>query len=272
MGRISAAAPGDLASCIDTEQPIGIARNGIPILPALTDQGRDAVARDVQDASAGGPTGRDAMPTEQASDAWTLAHTVGILRGSDGHVTGSRSTARAARTAEPCVAAISTPAWTHPRDPLPWARRSQIHYHLTSDFPYVVGCFRGRPTAWTEPATEAPPVAPAPPALTTLDVTTTPAAMYPGFDRGVSDYVVRCEPNSAVVVHVAAPAGITVSVDGAPAASGTFATSLRVSEGQSFAFTVTAAGTTTSHHARCLPSDFVGWSSKLSGQPQADGT
>ena len=204
MGRISAAAPRRFSRPASTPSSrSALHANGIPILPALTDQGRDAVARDVQDACGGRTDGQgryayraglrclDSRAHRRHSPriGWARdGFPIYGSRGKDGRTLRSRDL-------DACH------GHTHVIRFRGRAVR-KYHYHLTSDFPYVVGCFRGRPTAWTEPATEAPPVAPAPPALTTLDVTTTPAAMYPGFDRGVSDYVVRCEPNSAVVVHV----------------------------------------------------------------------
>jgi Arylsulfotransferase (ASST) len=109
-----------------------------------------------------------------------------------------------------------------------------------------------------------PPGPPAPPA----QVSTNPP-LFPGFQPDVFDYVNRCDPTTATDVHVDAPEGTTVSVDGSPSASGQFSVQVPQDVGRSFSFVVTTAGNSTTHYVRCLPGDFPTWSVEKSGTPQA---
>jgi hypothetical protein len=102
-----------------------------------------------------------------------------------------------------------------------------------------------------------------------LLVTATPA-LFPGFDRGVSDYVDRCTPGTPTTVQVDAPEGTNVSVNGAPAASGQFSVAVPQDVGQAFTIEVTDGSGTTAHHVRCLPSDFPTWTVQRNGPVQAD--
>jgi hypothetical protein len=119
-----------------------------------------------------------------------------------------------------------------------------------------------------ELATGEPPPPPPPPE--DLEISAQPA-LYPAFDRGVSDYVSRCEPGNEVQVSVAAPAGTTVAVDGKPAQGGTFTEDVALSSGQRFPFTVNVSGEpSTTHNVRCLPQSFPGFTSERSGPTQSE--
>jgi hypothetical protein len=99
-------------------------------------------------------------------------------------------------------------------------------------------------------------------------ITTTPA-LFPSFERGVLDYVNRCDPSTATTVQVDASADMTVSVDGSPPSSGSFTVQVTQDVDKQFTIDVTTSGTTTTHHVRCLPSDFPTWSVQKNGEPQA---
>jgi hypothetical protein len=91
-------------------------------------------------------------------------------------------------------------------------------------------------------------------------------SLYPAFDPGVTDYVVRCTAGTPVQVDVSAPAGTEVDVDGQGFRSGDFTASVSLVAGQSFRI-VSNPGST--YFVRCLPSNFPGWTWQRSGQPQA---
>jgi len=105
-----------------------------------------------------------------------------------------------------------------------------------------------------------------PAAAAVTGVSTTPA-LYPAFNTGISDYVVRCTPTTPVKVTVTAPSGTTVLVDGQPW-SGT-AISVSLNYEQSFTIQATTSGNTQDYYVRCLPSGFPTWTSQRSGSPQA---
>ncbi len=99
-------------------------------------------------------------------------------------------------------------------------------------------------------------------------ITTTPA-LFPGFQTNVPDYVIRCDPNTPTDVQVDAPAGTSVSVNGSPAASGQFSVQVAQDVGQAFTIEVTSGGAATTHHVRCLPTDFPNFTVQKNGPTQA---
>jgi Arylsulfotransferase (ASST) len=110
-----------------------------------------------------------------------------------------------------------------------------------------------------------------PPPGTPTRITTDPP-LFPAFQAGITDYVVRCDPNRAVDVHVTTPIGTFVSVDGRYPRGGVFGESIRQQVGQRFSIRVTTDAShdvSTTHHVRCLPPDFPNWSVQRNGQPQA---
>jgi hypothetical protein len=107
--------------------------------------------------------------------------------------------------------------------------------------------------------------APAPASAATVHVAARPA-LFPRFDRDVSEYVARCVPGQRLRLSVSAPRGTTVAVDGRPARKRSF---LRVASGQSFRFVVRTRGTQRHYLVRCLPPDFPSWTAERHGRPQA---
>lgn len=100
-----------------------------------------------------------------------------------------------------------------------------------------------------------------------LQISTQPA-LYPGFDTSISDYAVRCDGGS-VTVDVSAPAGTDVSVDRQASQTGNFTVQVGLQAGQSFSVVATTGTTTDTYYVRCVPADFTGWTSQLTGTPQA---
>ena len=93
--------------------------------------------------------------------------------------------------------------------------------------------------------------------------------LRPTFSLGVTDYVVACRPGEPTRLRVTAPPLTRVAVDGERARGGAFSASVGVAAGQRFSLDVLAAGERRRYHVRCLPQDFPGWQSELSGRPQA---
>ena len=106
------------------------------------------------------------------------------------------------------------------------------------------------------------------PAAAAVTAISTNPALYPTFNPGVSDYVVRCTQTTAVRVTVTATAGTTVHVDGKVPAGGAVQVPLRY--GQSFTIEATSAGMTQDYFVRCLPAGFPPWTSQRPGTPQAE--
>jgi Arylsulfotransferase (ASST) len=101
-------------------------------------------------------------------------------------------------------------------------------------------------------------------------VITTDPALFPAFQSGVIDYVNRCDPSTPTAVNVNAPADTTVSVNGSPPATGTFTVQVPQEVGERFTVDITTGGNTTTHHVRCLPTDFPSWTVEKPGVPQAE--
>jgi arylsulfotransferase ASST len=103
----------------------------------------------------------------------------------------------------------------------------------------------------------------------TLSITTTPA-LFPRFSTAVPDYVSRCDDSAPVEVSVSAPSGTTVTVEGTPPGSGTFTRSVTRDVGQDFTIVVQSGSGTTTHHVRCLPGDFPGFTAQRTGRTQSE--
>jgi hypothetical protein len=101
-------------------------------------------------------------------------------------------------------------------------------------------------------------------------IITTNPALFPGFDRGISDYVDRCTPGTPTNVAVDAPEGTSVSVNGSPPAGGQFSVVVPQDVGEKFTIEVTDGSGTTVHDVRCLPSDFPNFTVGKNGPTQAD--
>lgn len=91
-------------------------------------------------------------------------------------------------------------------------------------------------------------------------------ALEPSFASGTSDYVTRCEPADSVTVSVSSETE-PVSVDGAPAQTGEFSRTVKLSGGQ--AFTIQVGGVAQTYDVRCLPADFPTYSSQVLGPRQS---
>jgi hypothetical protein len=103
-----------------------------------------------------------------------------------------------------------------------------------------------------------------------LQISTTPG-LYPSFNTSVTDYVSRCDSSAPVQVSVSAPADTTVSVGGAPAASGDFTAEVTRDVGQSFTIVVqTSSQAPSTYSVRCLPADFPSLTGQTSGPTQAE--
>ena len=92
-------------------------------------------------------------------------------------------------------------------------------------------------------------------------------SLTPKYAETVSDFTVGCE--LPVVMNVAAPAGVSVGIDGQPPKTGTFQASVSVHPGQSFPLLVKRGSSTQTQTVRCLPSDFPLWTTQITGAPQA---
>jgi len=104
-----------------------------------------------------------------------------------------------------------------------------------------------------------------------VQVSTTPA-LFPAFNAGISDYVLRCTAKATVQVSVSntdTSGATTVSVDGQTPRTGTFTAPVSLNFGQAFEIAVIQGGTSTPHYVRCLPSGFPTWTTQRSGTPQA---
>jgi hypothetical protein len=94
-------------------------------------------------------------------------------------------------------------------------------------------------------------------------------ALFPAFNRNVSDYVARCTPGKPLRLSVGAAAGVAVAVDGKTARKGSFTAAARVATGQSVRFVVTRGHKRRRYFVRCLPRDFPEWTAETPGRPQA---
>ncbi len=111
-----------------------------------------------------------------------------------------------------------------------------------------------------------------PPPGTPTAITTEPA-LFPAFRSDVLDYVIRCDPNSPVAVHVTTPTGTFVQVNGGYPRSGVFGVWVPQNVGQRFTMVVTTDAThniSTTYNVRCLPTDFPAWSSTNAGPTGAE--
>lgn len=284
-------------SCLRPDAAIAIATNGAPILTPFDGTGLDRSAREVTDRCGGStdPTGlyryrqasrclgrrgagrehsgvvgwaRDGFPLYGPRDARGVPLRSSDLDACHGHV--------------------------H-RVSLGGVKRRLYHYHATPDFPYTIGCFRGRPAPeWSirrlpvapvpepEPGSDpagspappdsgvdSPPPPPAPTPLAEAKIGAEPA-LFPSWDPAIGDYVVRCEPAQVVDVAVDAPAGLDVEVDGGPARSGSFTVPVALGPGQRLSFSVANRVERRAFHVRCLPDDFPRFTAERLGSPQAE--
>ena len=101
-----------------------------------------------------------------------------------------------------------------------------------------------------------------PPPGTPTGITTDPP-LFPAFETGITNYVIRCDPSARVAVHVTTPNGTLVSVAGRYPRSGVFGEWVDQRPGERFTIEVNtdpSQPNTTSYNVRCLPDDFPDWS------------
>lgn len=103
-----------------------------------------------------------------------------------------------------------------------------------------------------------------------FDVVISNPGLYPVFQSSVTDYVNRCDPDRPTEVTVRAPEGAYVSIAGQGPRGGTFTARVDQDPNERFKVVVTLGETTTTHHVRCLPTDFPTWSAERTGTPQAE--
>ena len=93
--------------------------------------------------------------------------------------------------------------------------------------------------------------------------------LFPAFDRGVDDYVIRCAEEPVKISATLEP-GYSLSVDGSAPANGSIEEGVPLEAGQSFAFTVFHGAGSHTYQVRCLPSDFPTFSASVSGPREAE--
>ena len=289
-------------ACVDPSQPVAIATNGVPILPPFDAAGTDLFAREVTDRCGGRTDSAGLYRYRGASPclgrrATGRAHSGVVGWARDGFrlygPRGARGVPLRSHDLDPChghAHRIGSGA----------AKLSLYHYHATPDFPYSVGCFRGRPSpSWTiekrppapDPPVDAPPEEqpppdeqppadeqpppeppppppPPPPPLDDASLTATPA-LFPAFDTDVSDYVVRCD-GDPVDVTASSPLGVTVAIGDGEARSGDQSASVELAENRAFTVRVANRDEARTFHVRCLPTGFPTWTVEREGTPQAE--
>lgn len=88
----------------------------------------------------------------------------------------------------------------------------------------------------------------------------------PGFDRSISDYVVRCN-GSPLNVSVGSDPSTLVSVDNSAFRSGQWSQPVSLSTGQKFQIRVKQGALIQPYYVRCLPSDFPTYTYTRDGNP-----
>jgi hypothetical protein len=108
----------------------------------------------------------------------------------------------------------------------------------------------------------------APAARASVTITADPP-LQPGFSTQVYDYVSRCEEGKPIHFSVSASDGDAVGVAGRPERSGSYGVDVERAPDASLAIRVRSKGVTSTHHVRCLPADFPGYTVTRNGTPQA---
>jgi hypothetical protein len=100
---------------------------------------------------------------------------------------------------------------------------------------------------------------------TPVRVTAQPA-LFPAFQTGVKDYVVRCRSDPVDLV-AEAPPGTTVRIAGGPPRSGHVEQGVALSPGEEMIVRTATATKSRTYHVRCLPGDFPAFTFARSGRP-----
>jgi hypothetical protein len=283
-------------ACIDPSVPLAVATNGVPILAPFDASGVDRFARELVDRCGGRTDAAGLYRYRGASPclgrrATGRAHSGLVGWARDGFPLYGPRGARGVPLRSDDLDACHGHAH---RLGSRAAKRVLFHYHATPDFPYSVGCFRGRPSSgWTierrpvEPDPSPPPPPPAaprgpepelapeppppppppPPPLDEATVTVDPAP-FPAFDADVSDYVVRCA-DGPVEVDAASPEGVTVAIGDGEPRSGEQSAVVPLGENRAFTIRLANREEARTLHVRCLPAGFPTWTAERSGTPQA---
>jgi hypothetical protein len=99
-----------------------------------------------------------------------------------------------------------------------------------------------------------------PPAPVTSTTITTDPVMYPPFDAGTFNYILRCAPPAPVTLRISLAQGSTVSVNGGAVSAGAFDQDVSLQPGQRLTFALTTtSGATNDYSVRCLPADWPDW-------------
>ena len=132
-------------SCVGGE--VGIAVTGIPIFNGFDAGGRDAVAREIQDACDGHPQSSGQYHYHGPSDCVATGDSELFGYAFDGFGIFSKLESGKIVTnddLDECHGHTHEISWDG-------AKKSLYHYHLTNEFPYTVGCYRGT-SSWKPPA------------------------------------------------------------------------------------------------------------------------
>jgi len=133
------------ASCVPAGV-VGVARNGVLIHSALNAAGEDMVARSPLDNCGGHPDEAGTYHYYTESECLTDAYYEGAVSTLIGYALdgyGIFSSNEAGRE----ITNADLDACHGHTHPIPWdgEMRNMYHYHMTDEFPYSVGCFRGTP-------------------------------------------------------------------------------------------------------------------------------
>lgn len=135
----------DSPTCVVAQ--VGIALNGVALFSALDEEQRDAVAHEIQDNFGGHPQQQGIYHYHTMADSVaqlvTKSHGMKLVGYAfDGFgIFGETEFGKTLRTADLDVCHGHTHQIT-------WDGELQemYHYHITKDFPYTVGCFKGEPS------------------------------------------------------------------------------------------------------------------------------
>jgi hypothetical protein len=123
--------------------PIGVMTTGVVVFNGLDAGGRDAVAHEIQDHCSGHPQPQGVYHYHSGSGCFTdpgTGHSALLGYALDGFgIYGSRGeggTALGTADLDECHGHTHTVVWDG-------SSVSMYHYHLTPDYPYTLGCFRG---------------------------------------------------------------------------------------------------------------------------------
>jgi Arylsulfotransferase (ASST) len=241
-----------------SDQPIGIAMNGVPILAPSDAAGQDLAARQVGDACRGVVT-RDGLYAYRLGSPCLDAAAFG--QGAGGQIGWARDgfPIVGPRGRKGKLLRDSDLDTCHGRvDKVKVGGRvvRRYRYHQTAEFPYLIGCFRGTPRKWGLGAGGA---------AGRRTVRVAPST-DPAPDPAVSDYVVRCN-GAGVHVDISTAPGESAILDGEGPFAGSLSRDLPLAEGQEFTYSFRRRGVTESHFVRCLPGDFPTWTYERTSRP-----